>query len=83
MNSNPPPQAFWEQTLGPERVTMAPPCPPPALIRTSCGWDYALLGMGGGGETGSQGWRKKSETNGGVVGAKDWQSAHRGLGSAL
>lgn len=26
---------------------MAPPCPPPALIRTSCGWDYALLGMGG------------------------------------
>lgn len=28
--------------------------PPPALIRTSCGWDYAVLG-GGGGETGSQG----------------------------
>lgn len=75
-----------EQTLGPGRVATPSPSltipPPPALIRTSCGWGLCCAWCWVG-EGRQRGWREKSETNGSVVGAEDWQSAHHGLGSAL
>lgn len=42
-----------------------------------------MLGAGWGRGDRQQGCREKSETNGGVVGAKGWQRARRALGSAL
>lgn len=41
-----------------------------------------MLGAGWGKGDRQRGWREKSETNG-VVGARGWQNAHHGLGSAL
>lgn len=56
--------------------------PPPALIRTSCGWDYAVLGEGGRGNR-QPGLEKEIRNKWWCGGTKDWQSTHRGLGSAL
>lgn len=48
MHSNPP-KPFGNRHWGLKESQWFLPAPP-ALIRTSCGWDYALLGMGGRGD---------------------------------